>query len=455
MKKSFIQKSIVCLLTFVLMIGFIQKPAAAAENIDINANAVILVDAETGKILYEKNAETVLGIASMTKMMTEYLLLEAVKEGKVKWDQTFTISPELSKMSHDESLSNVYLRVEGTYTVEDLYSAMAIESANAATLAIAEIVAGTEANFVQLMNEKAEELGLGDFKFVNSTGLNNRDLAKHFPDVVGGAEEENVMSARAVAKLAYQILKDFPEVLETSSIPEKTFAQGTEDEFVMDNWNWMLEGYRNIADRYPNYQQFTYEGLDGLKTGSTNFAGYCFTGTASRDGVRYITVVMGTKSQTERFVETKKLLDYAFNNFSKEELVPAEYVVKGTETVPVAKGKEDQVKVHTADAISSVVTPAEQENFETVMELDKDKLNEDGALTAPIKKGDKIGTLTVQFKDEEADYLSSEGQKSMTVDLIAAENVEKANWFVLMMRGIGGFFGDLWGSVSSTVKGWF
>ncbi|WP_413362414.1 D-alanyl-D-alanine carboxypeptidase family protein [Robertmurraya sp. 2P01SA] len=437
------------------MIGFIQKPAAAAENIDINANAVILVDAETGKILYEKNAETVLGIASMTKMMTEYLLLEAVKEGKVKWDQTFTISPELSKMSHDESLSNVYLRVEGTYTVEDLYSAMAIESANAATLAIAEIVAGTEANFVQLMNEKAEELGLGDFKFVNSTGLNNRDLAKHFPDVVGGAEEENVMSARAVAKLAYQILKDFPEVLETSSIPEKTFAQGTEDEFVMDNWNWMLEGYRNIADRYPNYQQFTYEGLDGLKTGSTNFAGYCFTGTASRDGVRYITVVMGTKSQTERFVETKKLLDYAFNNFSKEELVPAEYVVKGTETVPVAKGKEDQVKVHTADAISSVVTPAEQENFETVMELDKDKLNEDGALTAPIKKGDKIGTLTVQFKDEEADYLSSEGQKSMTVDLIAAENVEKANWFVLMMRGIGGFFGDLWGSVSSTVKGWF
>ncbi|MDF1511108.1 D-alanyl-D-alanine carboxypeptidase [Robertmurraya sp. DFI.2.37] len=455
MKKSFIQKSFVCLLTFVLLIGFIQKPAAAAENIDINANAVILIDADTGKILYEKNSEAVLGIASMTKMMTEYLLLEAVKEGKVKWDQTFTVSPELAKMSHDSNLSNVFLRVEGTYTVEDLYSAMAIESANAATIAIAEIVAGTEANFVKLMNEKAEELGLGDFKFVNSTGLNNRDVAKHFPDVVGGADEENVMSARAVAKLAYHIIKDFPEVLETSSIPEKMFAQGTDDKFEMKNWNWMLEGYRDVADKYPNFQQFTYEGLDGLKTGSTSFAGFCFTGTASRDGVRYITVVMGTKSTTDRFVETKKLLDYAFNNFSKEELVPAEYVIKGTETVPVAKGKEDQVKVHTADAINSVVPASEQENFETLVELDKEKLNEDGSLTAPIKKGDKLGTVTVQFKDEETVYLSSEGQRSMTVDLVAAEDVEKANWFVLMMRGIGGFFGDLWSSVSSTVKGWF
>src|SRR5690606_18870169 len=103
-------------------------------------------------------------------------------------------------------------------------------------------------------------LGLEKYKFVNASGLNNSDLKKHFPDVVGGDEEENVMSARDVAKLAYHLIKDFPEVLNTSSIPEKKFAEGTEDEFLMDNWNWMLEGYRNIAERYPNYQQFTYEG---------------------------------------------------------------------------------------------------------------------------------------------------------------------------------------------------
>lgn len=457
MKKNLIQKGLLCFLTVVLMLGIIQKPAAAAAPIDINANAVILVDAETGKILYEKNAETVLGIASMTKMMTEYLLLEAVKEGKVKWDQTFTISPELSQMSHDDSLSNVYLRVGASYKVEDLYSAMAIESANAATLAIAEIVGGTEQNFVKLMNEKAEELGLGDFKFVNSTGLNNRDLAKHYPEgIVGGPEEENVMSARAVAKLAYRILKDFPEVLETSSIPEKTFAEGTEDRFVMDNWNWMLEGFRSMADRYPNYQQFTYEGLDGLKTGSTNFAGYCFTGTAMKDGQRYITVVMGTKSQTERFVETKKLLDFAFSSFKKEEIVPKNYQVKGNKTLPVAKGKEDSVKIYTKEALTSVVSVDQKDNFETVLKLDEKKLNKDGELTAPIKKGDKVGTLTIKAKDgEEAIFLSEDGQKSQTVDLVAAEDVEKANWFVLMMRGIGGFFGDLFGGIASAVKGWF
>lgn len=438
------------------MIGIIQKPAVAAEPIEINANAVILVDAETGKILYEKNSETVLGIASMTKMMTEYLLLEAVKEGKVKWDQEFTISPELSKMSHDKSLSNVFLRVGASYKVEDLYAAMAIESANAATIAIAEVVAGTEANFVKMMNDKAQELGLGDFKFVNSSGLNNRDLAKHFPDVVGGAEEENVMSARAVAKLAYNILKDFPEVLNTSSIPEKVFAEGTEDRQVMKNWNWMLEGYRTMADRYPNFQQYTYEGLDGLKTGSTNFAGFCFTGTASKDGQRFITVVMGTKSQTERFVETKKLLDFAFNSFENKEIIPKNYQVKGTKTLPVSKGKEDQVKIYTKDAIQSVVSGDEKDKYEAVLEIDKGKLNKDGALTAPIKKGDKVGTLTIKPKEgEEANYVSEDGQKSTTVDVIAAEDVEKANWFVLMMRGIGGFFGDIWNSVSSAVKGWF
>lgn len=456
MKRKFIQKSFIYFLILVLSLGVVQKPANAAINIDVNAKAAILVDAETGKILYEKNAETVLGIASMTKMMTEYLLLEAVKEGKVKWDQEYTVSQQLSTMSHDDGLSNVYLRVEGTYTVADLYAAMAIESANAATIAIAEVVAGTEANFVTLMNEKAAELGLEKYKFVNASGLNNSDLKKHFPDVVGGDEEENVMSARDVAKLAYHLIKDFPEVLNTSSIPEKKFAEGTEDEFLMDNWNWMLEGYRNIAERYPNYQQFTYEGLDGLKTGSTSFAGYCFTGTASRNGQRFITVVMDTNSLSERFIETRKLMDFAFNNFSNQEIVPVNYQVEGSETLPVAKGKEDHVEVHSAAAINSVVSADELENYEVEFVLNKELLNEDGELTAPVKKGDKVGHITLKpTNDQEVHYVSEEGFESTTVDMIAAADVEKANWFVLMMRGIGGFFGDLWGGISSTVKGWF
>jgi serine-type D-Ala-D-Ala carboxypeptidase (penicillin-binding protein 5/6) len=437
------------------MMGSIQNPASAAEPLDINASAAILVDAETGKILYEENSKTVLGIASMTKMMTEYITLEAIKEGKVKWDQKYLISPGLSKMSHDEDLSNVYLRVDESYTVKDLYSAMAIESANAATIAIAEVIAGTEANFVKMMNEKAKELGLKQYKFVNSTGLNNREMLRHFPEIVGDADEENVMSANDVAALAYHLIKDFPEVLETSSIPEATFAKGTRDEFVMDNWNWSLEGYEGLA-KYPNYQQFVYEGMDGLKTGSTDFAGFNFTGTAERNGQRFITVVMNTSSQSQRFIETRKVMDYAFNNFTKKEIVPKHFQVKGSKTVPVIKGKEKQVKIYTKEAVNLVVANGEEGNYQPVLVLDKEKVNKNGELTAPVKKGDKVGYLTIEAKNgENLGFVSEEGQEKMRVDVIAAQDVEKSNWFVLMMRGIGHFFGDLWGGISSTVKGWF
>jgi serine-type D-Ala-D-Ala carboxypeptidase (penicillin-binding protein 5/6) len=450
--RKIIASSLAMIMFFSLFAGI--NKAEAETGLDVNASGAILVDADTGMILYEKNSDTALGIASMTKMMTEYLLLEAVKEGKVKWNQEYLVSPDISKMSHDDDLSNVYLRVEAKYKVEDLYAAMAIESANAATMAIAEIVGGSEAKFVEMMNKKAAELGLEKYKFVNSSGLNNRDILRYFSEVVGDPDEENIMSAKDVASLASHLIHDFPEVLKTSSIPEKIFAKGTEDEFVMDNWNWMLEGYEEIADRYPNYQQFVYDGLDGLKTGSTPFAGYNFTGTAIRDGQRYISVVMNTSSQSERFRETRKVLDYAFNNFKKEEILPKHYQVKGKKTLPVIKGKEDQVKVYTKEAVNLVVKNGEKDNFKTTLTLDKKKVNNQGELTAPIKKGQKVGTLTLQPKEAgNLGFLTKEGQ--ITVDVIAAEDVDKANWFVLMMRGIGGFFGDLWGGISSTVKGWF
>jgi serine-type D-Ala-D-Ala carboxypeptidase (penicillin-binding protein 5/6) len=450
--RKIIASSLAMIMFFSLFAGI--NKAEAETALDVNASGAILVDADTGMILYEKNSDTALGIASMTKMMTEYLLLEAVKEGKVKWNQEYLVSPEISKMSHDDSLSNVYLRIEAKYKVEDLYAAMAIESANAATMAIAEIVGGSEAKFVEMMNKKAAELGLEKYKFVNSSGLNNRDILKHFSEVVGDPDEENIMSAKDVASLASHLIHDFPEVLKTSSIPEKVFAKGTEDEFVMDNWNWMLEGYEELAADYPNYQQFVYDGLDGLKTGSTPFAGYNFTGTAIRDGQRYISVVMNTSSQSERFRETRKVLDYAFNNFKKEEILPKHYQVKGKKTLPVIKGKEDQVKVYTKEAVNLVVKNGEKDNFKTTLTLDKKRVNNQGELTAPIKKGEKVGTLTLQPKEAgNLGFLTKEGQ--ITVDVIAAEDVDKANWFVLMMRGIGGFFGDLWGGISSTVKGWF
>lgn len=451
MKRSWIQKSFVCMMVFMMAMSMVQKPANAQGDLDVNAKAAILVEASTGKILYEKNSDTAQGIASMTKMMSEYLLLEAVEDGKVKWDQKYTVPGNLSEMSHNTGLSNVSLREEDSYTIKELYEAMAIYSANAATMAIAETIAGSEANFVKMMNEKAKELGLKEYKFVNSTGLNNRDLQPYVDQVVGGPEEENVMSANDVATLAYRLLHDHPEVLETSSIPKKVFAEGTVDETHMDNWNWMLKGLLR-----------EYEGMDGLKTGTTDFAGANFTGTAERDGLRFITVVMnvdvppGENSYDARFSETRKMLDYAFNNYSMEEVLPADYKVKGQKTLSVEKGKEKEVQIKTDVPLSMVIKNGEEDQYKPKFVLDKKKLNDDGELTAPVKEGEKVGYVMLEAKGKkDLGYLTDKGTNASKASVVTVDSVEKANWFVLSMRAVGGFFGDIWNSITSTVKGWF
>nr|WP_318021722.1 serine hydrolase [Rossellomorea vietnamensis] len=451
MKRSWIQKSFVCMMVFMMAMSMVQKPANAQGDLDVNAKAAILVEASTGKILYEKNSDTAQGIASMTKMMTEYVLLEAVKEGKVKWDQTYTVPTKISNMSHNDNLSNVPLREEGTYNIKDLYEAMAIESANAAAMAIAETVAGSQEKFVQMMNDKAKELGLENYKFVNVTGLNNKDLAPYVDQVVGGADEENVMSAKDTATLAYRLMKDYPEVLDTSSIAKKKFAEGTKDEVDMENWNYML----------PTLIR-EYEGMDGLKTGTTDFAGACFTGTAERDGMRYITVVMnvdvppGENSYDARFNETRKMLDYAFNNYSMEEVLPADYKVKGHKTLSVQKGKEKEVQIKTDSPLSMVVKNGEEDQYKPKFVLDKKKLNGDGELTAPVKQGEKVGYVMLEAKGKkDLGYLTDKGTNASKASVVTVDGVEKANWFVLSMRAVGGFFGDIWDSITSTVKGWF
>ncbi|MHC0039612.1 D-alanyl-D-alanine carboxypeptidase family protein [Pseudoneobacillus sp. C159] len=429
-----------------MIIGIFQPTSfvKAEAQLNINADAAILVEASTGRVLYEKNADTVLGIASMTKMMTEYLLLEAIKEGRVKWEQEYSVSEYVWQVSQDRSLSNVPLRRDGKYNLRELYEAMVIYSANGATIAIAEMIAGSETNFVKMMNEKAAELGLENYKFVNSSGLNNVDLKGNHPEGTG-PEEENVMSARATVKLAYNLLKSFPEVLDTASITKKVFREGTDDKIKMDNWNWMLPGL-----------VFQYEGADGLKTGTTDFAGYCFTGTASRDGKRFITVVMNAKNAKgqgnykARFDETRKMFDYAFSNYVKEEVLPAHTKIKGNTSLPVIKGKAKKVNLYTKDPINMIILNGEKDQYQPVVVLNKKKLNKNGELTAPVKKGDVVGYVTIEKKgDKKVSFLTDDSKDALKVDLIAAETVEKSNWFVLMMRAIGGFFGDLWRSAAS------
>jgi D-alanyl-D-alanine carboxypeptidase (penicillin-binding protein 5/6) len=152
----------------------------------------------------------------------------------------------------------------------------------------------------------------------------------------------------------------------------------------------------------------------------------------------------------------RKILDYAFGNFTEEEIVEKGYQVKGQKTIPVTKGKENEVSIESKESISMVVKNGEKDQYKTVLKLDEDKLNEDGELTAPVKKGDKVGTLTIEpIEGEGLGFLTEAGQKQITVDVIATKDVEKANWFVLMMRGVGGFFGNLWDSATSAVKGIF
>ncbi|MBC1544432.1 D-alanyl-D-alanine carboxypeptidase [Listeria sp. FSL L7-0233] len=424
--------------------GFLVSPKAAqaAEAPNVNANAAIAIEESTGKILYSKDADKLMGIASMTKMMDEYLLLEAIDKGQLKWDDKVTISEYAFKVSQDTSLSNVPLRLGEDYTVQELYEAMAIYSANGAAIALSEKIAGSEKDFVDAMNKKAEKLGLGEHKFVNSTGLNNEDLKGE--EQVGGPKDENQMTARGMAKLAKHLIDDYPDVLKTASITKKEFRKGTSDQIDMSNWNWLLPGL--IYGR---------QGVDGLKTGTTDYAGMCLTATAVQDGMRVITVVLHANGgapgahTSARFDETNKMLDYAFNNFKVKEVQKAGSKVKDPSTLAVNKGKEDTVGLVTKDAVKLVVPKNDNSpKLNTKVTLKEKKIE------APVEKGTTVGEMEVSLKDgDDLGYL--DGKQTETIDVLTASDVEKANWFMLSAQAVGSFFTGIGSYVSNGVQGWF
>ncbi|KGP73235.1 serine hydrolase [Pontibacillus yanchengensis] len=429
------------LVTFTSMIGTPIQVSAA--SVDVQAKSAILVDAKTGKILFEKEADLALPPASMTKMMTEYLVLEAIEEGKISWDTTTQISDYPYSISANPSFSGVGLKQQKDYTVRELYEAMAINSDNATTIALAQLVAGSEGEFVKMMNKKAKEMGLPDYQFVNSTGLSNTDLGDNYPEGTK-ADADNLLSARSAALLAYNLANDYPQALEISSIPTTQF----EDQQIQ-NWNWMLPGMPG------QLAQFGYEGMDGMKTGWTDLAGYCFTGTAERNGQRFISVVMKTESKEARFEETRKLMDFGFNQFEQKELFPANHQIEGKSTYPVTKGKEDSVDIASAAPIKTMIEKGTEDQYSVTYELDQSKFNKDEKLTAPIEKGEKIGTMKLQNSGDDFGYITDNGKQAEAVDVVTQSAVEKANWFSLTLRAIGGFFGDIFSSITDTITGWF
>lgn len=409
-----------------------RATAETVSAIEVEAGSAILVEANSGKILYEKNADESLAIASMTKMMSEYLVHEAVENGKLKWDQKVKISEYAYKISQDRSLSNVPLENGGSYTVKELYEAMAIYSANGATIALVEEIAGKEADFVKMMNDKSKEFGMKNYKFVNSTGLTNYDLKGHHPEGTT-PDEKNKMSARDCAILAQRLVQDFPEILDTAKIPKKTFQNGGKYPIDMVNFNMMLQGLIK-----------QYEGVDGVKTGTTPEAGDCFTGTVERNGMRLISVVIKANSHTARFDETKKLYDYGFGNFEMKKVYGKDSVVNGYETVRVANAKDKDVVVQTKQAVSLPIPKSNKDVYKKEFKV----LNEEQE--APIKKGVTISKMIISPKDStDPGFLLG---KSLQVDLVTKSDIEQANWLTRFMRNIGSFFSGMWDSAVDIVK---
>nr|WP_163655840.1 D-alanyl-D-alanine carboxypeptidase PBPD1 [Listeria sp. PSOL-1] len=419
------------------------KVSLAAGEPDVNANAAMAIEASTGKILYKKNSDQLMGIASMTKTMDEYLLFERINNGKLKWDDKVTISDYAHEVSQDRTLSNVPLRNGEKYTVKELYEAMAIYSANGAAIALAEKIAGSEAKFVEMMNKKATQLKLGKHKFVNATGLNNSDLKGK--EQVGSKNDENQMTAQGMALLAKKLIQKYPDVLKTASITKKDFRPNTSDRIAMSNWNWLLPGL--IYGR---------KGVDGLKTGTTDYAGMCLTATAQQNGMRVITVVLhanGGKGKgshnSARFDETNKMLDYAFNNFKVMDVESKKAAVKNPATIDVSKGKSGTADLVTAEAAKLVVPKATDKP-----QLDKKVILDKKEVEAPVKGGTEVGNLTIKLKGgDNLGYI--DGSQTAKVPVVTKETIEEANWFVSMLHSIGSFFSGIGSYVADGVMGWF
>ncbi|MBP1153241.1 D-alanyl-D-alanine carboxypeptidase (penicillin-binding protein 5/6) [Paenibacillus sp. PvR052] len=416
---------LVVAVTFLLNTSLTLVQPAAVQAADtpvdlkLNAKSAILMEASTGQIIYEYNADEALPPASMAKMMTEYLVMDAVKSGKIEKTTMVTTSPYAAEVIG----SQILLASGEQATVDDMFSALSIYSANDAAVALAEHIGGTEENFAKMMNEKAKEFGLSErAHFINSTGLGRADLGKYAPQELQG---ETLLTAKDAAIIAYHILKDHKEVLEYTKIPSKKFRE--RDQSPMINWNWMLWDNRNTI----NFKRFAYEGLDGLKTGSTNEAGYCFTGTAERNGMRLISVVMGTATEPSRFEETRKVLDYGFTNFELKQVVGAKAEIDSMKTVNIKKGVETEVPVVTESGVSIVAKKGAADDQFTITTAPADE----SKLVAPITKGQVLGTVKVTYHGQE-----------QTANMVAKEEVEQGSWIRLFFRAIKDFFVD-------TVKG--
>lgn len=353
----------------------------ANDNLLSDGKSAILIEATTGKILYEKNSHDRYAPASMTKIMSMILIMEEIEKGSLKWDEVLTTSEHAASMGG----SQIFLQPNEKMTVKDLFKAVAIGSANDATVVFAERIAGTEDKFVEKMNKKAKELGLKDTNFKNAIGL---DEANHYS------------SAYDMAFMAQELVKH-EKVFEYTTIYEDYLRQNTDNKFWLVNTNKLIK---------------TYDGADGLKTGYTNEAGYCLTATAYKNNMRLIGTIMGASESKTRNTNMATLLDYGYNLYRMQVEVKKGEVVSEKK---ISKAEDEVIKiVPIKDASVLIEKGEEKEALNYEIKLNKIKL--------PIKAGEKIGIL--KLKD---------GKKVInTVDLTVKEDARKASILELYKRTI-------------------
>lgn len=344
------------------------------------AKSAILIERDTGTVLYEKNAHEKLPPASMTKIMTMLLIMEAIDEGKLSYDEKVRASEYAASMGG----SQIFLEPGEEMTVDELLRAIAIGSANDASVAMAERIAGSEKAFVEMMNEKAKQLGLKDTHFANATGL---------------PAEDHYSSAHDMAAMARELLK-YEDITKYTSKYEDYLRENTDKKFWLVNTNRLVKFY---------------PGVDGLKTGYTGEAKYCLTATAERNGMRVIAVVFGAPTPKSRNAQITKMLDYAFAQYQTHPVYERNETVAH---VNVSKGKQKSVAAVTSEPVSVLTKKGQStKQIEKVIKVKDD-------VKAPVRKGDELGVL----------ILKQDGKEILRSPIVAKQTVAEASFWDLFKR---------------------
>ncbi len=369
------------LLCAVLLCMALPWQTRAAE-MDVNAKSALLMDTATGTVLFEKNAHEALAPASVTKIMTMLLIMEAIDSGSIGYDDMVTASESAAAKGG----SQVYLKAGEQMAVSEMLKSIAVSSANDCACAMAEHLSGSEGAFVDRMNERARELGMEDTHFVNCTGLDDSpEAARH------------CTSAYDIALMSRELLTRHPDIKKYTTIWMDTIRNGA---FGLSNTNKLIRFY---------------PGATGLKTGFTSGAGYCLSATAQRDGMELIAVTMGCESAKIRNAACKQLLDYGFANFA---LVSPD--LEDVPSVPVVLGKEKDVSLELSGARQLLIPKAKKAGITQSVSLEE-------SVNAPVEKGAVLGTLTVK----------SGGETLLEIPLSAAKAVEKLTFgdvFLMVLK---------------------